>query len=45
MYFLELHTRLVDLARERVHAGEVTERGLSRMCGVSQPHMGNNILD
>jgi hypothetical protein len=41
LYFLELHVKLVDLARERVHAGELTERGLSRLCGMSQPHMHN----
>ena len=41
MYFHELHGRLIDIARERVHAGELTERGLARMCGISQPHMHN----
>jgi len=41
VYFLELHLKLVELARDRVHAGELTERGLSRLCGVSQPHMHN----
>jgi hypothetical protein len=41
VYFQELHTRLIDVARERVHAGEVTERGLARIAGVSQPHMHN----
>lgn len=41
MYFHELHGRLIDIARERVRAGELTERGLARMCGISQPHMHN----
>ena len=41
MYFHDLHGRLIDLAREKVRAGEVTERGLARMCGMSQPHMHN----
>jgi hypothetical protein len=29
----------VDAARHRVHSGKVTERGLARLCGLSQPHM------
>ncbi len=41
MYFRELHQRLIDVARERVRAGEFTERGLARIAGVSQPHMHN----
>ncbi len=41
MYFHELHGRLIDIAKERVRAGELTERGLARMCGISQPHMHN----
>ena len=41
MYFQELHRKLIGLAREQVHAGQVTERGLARMCAVSQPHMHN----
>jgi hypothetical protein len=41
VYFRELHQRLIDVARERVRAGEFTERGLARIAGVSQPHMHN----
>ncbi|MGA2714539.1 MAG: hypothetical protein ABSG41_15665 [Bryobacteraceae bacterium] len=41
MYFQELQKKLIDLARERVRTGCVTERGLARMCAVSQPHMHN----
>lgn len=41
MYFRELHQRLIDVARERVRAGEFTERGLARIAGLSQPHMHN----
>lgn len=41
MYFQELQQKLIELARERVRAGQVTERGLARMCDVSQPHMHN----
>ncbi len=37
----ELYDRLVAFAVQRVRAGELTERGLARMCGVSQPHMHN----
>ncbi len=37
----DLYDRLVDVARQRVRAGELTERGLSRLCGVSQPHIHN----
>jgi len=31
----------VDVARQRVRAGQLTERGLARLCGTSQPHMHN----
>ncbi len=41
MYFQDLQGELVDLAREKVRTGQVTERGLARMCGMSQPHMHN----
>jgi hypothetical protein len=37
----ELYESLVDVARQRIRSGELTERGLSRLCGVSQPHMHN----
>jgi hypothetical protein len=41
VYFHELQTRLINIARERVKAGELTERGLARMCGISQPQLHN----
>lgn len=41
MYFHNLQDRLIEMARERVQAGKVTERGLARLCGISQPHMHN----
>ncbi len=41
MHIEDLYDRLVDVARQRIRAGELTERGLSRMCGLSQPHMHN----
>lgn len=41
MYILELQHKLIEVARERVQTGDVTERGLARMCNISQPHMHN----
>jgi hypothetical protein len=41
VYIGELHTQLIEVARQRVRAGLLTERGLARSCGVSQPHMHN----
>jgi hypothetical protein len=41
VYFQELQRKLIDLARERVRAGEVTERGLAKICAISQSHMHN----
>jgi transcriptional regulator with XRE-family HTH domain len=41
MNFQELRQRLIVELRERVRSGEVTERGLARMIGLSQPHMHN----
>ena len=40
-----LHRKLIELARQRVRSGEVTERGLARLCGVSQPHMHNALKE
>lgn len=37
----ELYERLVETARQKVRAGEITERKLARLCGLSQPHMHN----
>jgi transcriptional regulator with XRE-family HTH domain len=41
LYFRDLQGRLIDMAKERVRAGELTERGLARKCGISQPHIHN----
>ena len=41
MDIADLYERLVDVARQRIRSGELTERGLSRLCGVSQPHIHN----
>ena len=45
MYFEDLHRRLLDLARQCVRSGAVSERGLARACGLSQPHMHNVLKD
>ena len=37
----ELYGRLIEVARQRVRAGQFTEVGLARLSGVSQPHMHN----
>lgn len=39
MTFCDLHQRLIDNLRRRVRSGEMTERGLARATGVSQPHI------
>ncbi|MBZ5620863.1 MAG: helix-turn-helix transcriptional regulator [Acidobacteriia bacterium] len=41
MNFQELRERFVVHLRERVRNGEMTERGLARISGVSQPHLHN----
>jgi predicted transcriptional regulator len=41
MDFEHLHQRLIDHLQTRVQNGEITERGLSRLTGVSQPHIHN----
>ena len=41
MDFQELRERLVAYLRERVRSGEITERGLARISGISQPHIHN----
>jgi predicted transcriptional regulator len=35
----QIQQRFVALLRKRVRNGELTERGLARMVGISQPHM------
>jgi len=39
--FQELHRRLTFLLVDRVRGGELTERGIARITGVSQPHIHN----
>jgi hypothetical protein len=43
MKFRELQFRLLDLARRRIRNGAVTERGLARLSGLSQPHIHNSL--
>lgn len=39
MYFEVLHARLVAALKGRIRNGEMSERGLARLTGISQPHM------
>lgn len=39
--FRELEHRLILHLRQRVRSGEITERRLARVIGVSQPHLHN----
>ena len=41
MNFRDLHGRLASYVSTRVHSGELTERGLARRAGISQPHLHN----
>jgi len=41
MDFHALHERLIAELRRRVGVGELTERGLARVSGISQPHLHN----
>jgi Helix-turn-helix len=41
MYFELLQLRLIAHVHERVERGDMTERGLARMTGISQPHLHN----
>ena len=39
MDFHDLQERLLRRLRDRISSGAVTERGLARLTGISQPHM------
>ena len=39
--FQALQTRLIVHLRHRVRSGEITERSLARVTGISQPHLHN----
>ena len=39
--FERLQHQLILHLRDRVHSGELTERSLARITGISQPHLHN----
>jgi transcriptional regulator with XRE-family HTH domain len=39
--FGRLQLTLIQRLRKRVHNGEITERSLARITGISQPHLHN----
>lgn len=41
IYFELLQLRLIENVHRRVQRGELTERGLARGTGISQPHLHN----
>jgi plasmid maintenance system antidote protein VapI len=41
MNFQDLQARLIDHLRESIQSGALTERGLARITGISQPHIHN----
>jgi transcriptional regulator with XRE-family HTH domain len=41
MDFLELERRFVDHLRHRVRSGELAERRIASLTGISQPHIHN----
>lgn len=41
--FAGLQCRLLDLLRHRIRNGELSERGLARLTGISQPHVHNTL--
>jgi len=41
IYFELLQLRLIENVHQRVQRGELTERGLARGTGISQPHLHN----
>lgn len=41
MYFKQFQLRLIEHVHARVERGELTERGLARHTGISQPHLHN----
>ena len=41
MNFEEFERRLIAYLQELVRSGEISERGLARITGVSQPHVHN----
>jgi transcriptional regulator with XRE-family HTH domain len=41
MDFQELQRRFIHDLQRRIRSGELTERGLARLAGISQPHVHN----
>ena len=41
MNFQQLQYRLIDHLRDRIRRGELTERRLAHLTGISQPHIHN----
>jgi transcriptional regulator with XRE-family HTH domain len=41
MDFQELERRFIEHLRQRIRSGELTERRLARITGISQPHVHN----
>jgi Cro/C1-type HTH DNA-binding domain len=39
--FERLQIQLICHLRKRIHSGEITERSLARVTGISQPHLHN----
>ncbi len=39
--FERLQLHLIQHLRDRIHKGEITERSLARITGISQPHLHN----
>jgi hypothetical protein len=45
LYFGDLYKRLLEIARERVRSGQISERRLARASELSQPHLHNVLKD
>jgi transcriptional regulator with XRE-family HTH domain len=43
MTFHDLHGALIHYLNQSVRSGEITERGLARRTGISQPHIHNTL--
>ena len=41
MDFRELERRFIEHLKQRIRSGELTERKLARLTGISQPHVHN----
>jgi transcriptional regulator with XRE-family HTH domain len=41
MDFQELERRFIEYLRQRIRSGDLTERRLAKLAGISQPHVHN----